>query len=720
MHSYYFDPMADIDMAIPQGAPVDNFEELFNFDEFESAGESSTHGNSPSTASPNATPSPIFGHEPQLRNDGGNSYGFDQDLLDPALDPDYPVGLSLGETKVQPPAAALDLGLDQVKQEPLDFSMLDNGPSPSTSAPLAPLTTPVAFPGFPADQQAALQQLMESMIAYQKRFPGAASGSSETLTVEPSMLNAPSPASDSQLASQPAQQVAVAGPSSAPATVQTSPAPTSAPSSAPLPTTQNPPHSPLRSLSPIPESRNARATSTQSASTSYESLSIDSRIDALPPLSAIFSAGKGKGGKKGGGLSSVVREDGEDMDDDDSWRPSPEEYKKLSSKEKRQLRNKLSARAFRTRRKDYIGTLEGHIKDRDMVIDDIRSELTTAKNENQDLRRELEALKASTMAILHPETATPAPAPPPLVRRPTSNQINTYNPRKDLPPSLKKGRWNNDNMFGGGPTVCHTMFTPDLVLPPAETSTNVNNPKKLRSFADIPRTNMNPLLNSPPSSPKLRPLPAHQTQTPFPQPLSHPAPSLPSSTSTSLPFPDWADQTPYNARVTDLYRMQLWSRLTREAAMDKQGLDKGLRPKFWVEGPKKEAKKEDVEKVAMAAQNHITSKLATSFWSAFSSGPLGGLDSDKLSAVVTGEARLSVIPIASESPSSSSPSSPKSALSSLTSEDDSLASLMGGLKMQSGPGLAGAGAGAAGARGDPLGTLCGFLSLRGGCRPTRV
>lgn len=85
-------------------------------------------------------------------------------------------------------------------------------------------------------------------------------------------------------------------------------------------------------------------------------------------------------------MSSVVREDGEDLDDDESWRPSPEEYKKLSSKEKRQLRNKLSARAFRTRRKDYIGTLEAHIKDRDMVIDEMRNELIHSRNENQDLR----------------------------------------------------------------------------------------------------------------------------------------------------------------------------------------------------------------------------------------------------------------------------------------------------------------------------------------------
>lgn len=38
-------------------------------------------------------------------------------------------------------------------------------------------------------------------------------------------------------------------------------------------------------------------------------------------------------------------------DKDDDWRPSPEEYQKMTSKEKRQLRNKISARNFRVRRK---------------------------------------------------------------------------------------------------------------------------------------------------------------------------------------------------------------------------------------------------------------------------------------------------------------------------------------------------------------------------------
>jgi len=53
-------------------------------------------------------------------------------------------------------------------------------------------------------------------------------------------------------------------------------------------------------------------------------------------------------------ISAVVRDKDDPRDDGDDWRPSPEEYKKMSSKEKRQLRNKISARNFRVRRKGEI------------------------------------------------------------------------------------------------------------------------------------------------------------------------------------------------------------------------------------------------------------------------------------------------------------------------------------------------------------------------------
>ncbi|TQS38576.1 hypothetical protein Golomagni_00915 [Golovinomyces magnicellulatus] len=67
----------------------------------------------------------------------------------------------------------------------------------------------------------------------------------------------------------------------------------------------------------------------------------------------------------------------EEMDEDEKLLVS-EEGKKLSSKERRQLRNKVSARAFRSRRKEYINQLE--------------DEITVKINENGDLRAQNQAL----------------------------------------------------------------------------------------------------------------------------------------------------------------------------------------------------------------------------------------------------------------------------------------------------------------------------------------
>ncbi|KIS01812.1 hypothetical protein L804_00066 [Cryptococcus deuterogattii 2001/935-1] len=666
----------DIDMTTHND--IANFEELFNFDEFVSVGESSTHGNSPATES-NATPSPLPTQDPLFHN-------ASFDFFDTSMDTDFPIGLSLGDSTESKPAFTNEI---VVKQEPVDYPVFDTQSSVPT--PAHTQSAALSFGGLPVDQQAALQQLMENIINYQKKFgaelPGMAASPAEgnAQTIEPSMLFANSPASDS--AAVPVQPMAVAPVAhSAPATTSNTPAVAVAPSPVPVPlvpsTTQpcEKSEEPLRSISEEPN--RTRGVSI----ISFEDL--DSRIDRLVPLPEIFSAGKGKGGKKGGGMSSVVREEGEDLDDDESWRPSPEEYKKLSSKEKRQLRNKLSARAFRTRRKDYIGTLEAHIKDRDMVIDEMRNELISSRNENQDLRKELAALKASTMSILHPESASKSFSPaivsalaksPAItsagssatpngpVRRP-GTPLNTYNPRKDLPSSLKGG-WGNDNMFGGGSTICHTIMTPDLVLPSS-------NPTPLRSLADLPRVNLNPHLNEPgPST--------------LPHTLSNPASGVDSSST----FSEWSENTPWSLRSMDSYRMQIWSRLAKEAAADKANLAGDLRPKFFVEGPSTPTP--SVTDIAGAATSHITSKLASSFWSAFTQGSSKSLDTDKLAAVVTGQAKLKVVPVIQKE-----------------DEEDVLATLMGGLKMQSGVSPCERRR-AEGARENPLGALCGFLKHAG-------
>jgi len=64
-------------------------------------------------------------------------------------------------------------------------------------------------------------------------------------------------------------------------------------------------------------------------------------------------------GASGHGSGGRIRKDEEDMDEDERLLAS-EEGKKLSSKERRQLRNKVSARAFRSRRKGTCHSLDVH------------------------------------------------------------------------------------------------------------------------------------------------------------------------------------------------------------------------------------------------------------------------------------------------------------------------------------------------------------------------
>ncbi|KAJ3563149.1 hypothetical protein NPX13_g8300 [Xylaria arbuscula] len=78
------------------------------------------------------------------------------------------------------------------------------------------------------------------------------------------------------------------------------------------------------------------------------------------------------------------KKDDEEMDDDERLLAS-EEGKKLSSKERRQLRNKVSARAFRSRRKEYITQLESEVAGKVKENNDLRAENQAIKEENQRL-----------------------------------------------------------------------------------------------------------------------------------------------------------------------------------------------------------------------------------------------------------------------------------------------------------------------------------------------
>lgn len=79
-----------------------------------------------------------------------------------------------------------------------------------------------------------------------------------------------------------------------------------------------------------------------------------------------------------------MKKEEEDMDEDERLLAS-EEGKKLSSKERRQLRNKVSARAFRSRRKEYIGQLEGEVAAKAQEANDLRVENRQLMEENTRL-----------------------------------------------------------------------------------------------------------------------------------------------------------------------------------------------------------------------------------------------------------------------------------------------------------------------------------------------
>ncbi|BEJ14908.1 hypothetical protein CspHIS471_0406750 [Cutaneotrichosporon sp. HIS471] len=605
-----FDPVPDL---------VGNPSSMLQFLDF--GDEDSGAESSPKTVSDNHTPSP-----PSFAFTSPPSYNPSEFAFDFADEKKAMGG----------PAYMEDI---QIKQEPgteiAPAQAPVQPPPPQMLPPPQQDQSPLPAALLPAQQQEALQQLLASFMNYQSQW-GLTDG-----TLNPSLL-ASTPGSMTPTS-------ASFSPSSATTAPMTVAVPTPVVPTVNFVPPQQEADEPLVSITPGEIASPGPSRSDRAASSFSTGDDIDSRIEQLVPLNSIFSAGRGKGGKKGGGMSSVVRNDGEEIDDDESWRPSPEEYKKLSSKEKRQLRNKLSARAFRTRRKDYIGTLESHIKDRDTVIDAIRYELSTTRSENQDLRRELEALRASTLSVLHPQQATqpitpatsedtpapvavPAPVvqPPAMVRRTTTTP--TVNTRKDLAPfATGNAFWaGNENMFGGGNnTVCHTALTPEITLPP--------------------QPNLNPMLNGE-----------------VERGAKHTSLHTGDRDIESSSFADWSLETPFSFNSMESYRMQLWSRLSRAAASDKAGIPSAMRPKFFTETNTKAAESSALSALAVAATEHVAIKLASSFWSALS-GSSNKLDVDKLAAVVTGKSRLAVVPNEKNK-----------------SFEDDLARAMAGLKVQTG------------------------------------
>ena len=92
--------------------------------------------------------------------------------------------------------------------------------------------------------------------------------------------------------------------------------------------------------------------------------------------------------------------------DEDSKLLMSEAGKNLSSKERRQLRNKVSARNFRERRKEYIVHLEGLVSKHQNEATMYKQQVDTLKSEKDDLASELSKLKISISAAIESNKLT--------------------------------------------------------------------------------------------------------------------------------------------------------------------------------------------------------------------------------------------------------------------------------------------------------------------------
>ncbi|KAI9673742.1 MAG: hypothetical protein M1829_003979 [Trizodia sp. TS-e1964] len=191
--------------------------------------------------------------------------------------------------------------------------------------------------------------------------------------------------------------------------------------------------------------RSAKSAAHQKADPIVEE-KISQLLKSMRQSSVTSSADEEGESNNGNTLSHVgrMKKDEEDMDEDERLLAS-EEGKKLSSKERRQLRNKVSARAFRSRRKEYIGQLEAELAAKSNEANDYKNRLVAMEQENARLTDLTKMLLSSSafsnfmdnLSVAGAPSAAPATtkATPeePHVSTPIASQTATIT-RKDVNP----------------------------------------------------------------------------------------------------------------------------------------------------------------------------------------------------------------------------------------------------------------------------------------------
>lgn len=219
-----------------------------------------------------------------------------------------------------------------------------------------------------------------------------------------------------------------------------------------------------------------------------------------------------------------LKKDEEDMDEDERLLAS-EEGKKLSSKERRQLRNKVSARAFRSRRKEYITQLEAEIANKVTENSDLRTQNRALTDENKrlsDLTRMLlsspafstflDQMSANPNAVAQSSQSQPQQPQQQEQQRQVPKDVNPYAAQQQLQQqqiglamipeqSVDFSMLNMDNTADGfnyQPQVFAVLETPEPIL-----DASVLSGKSSISYLDEPSTSLDekvelPVIEAPP------------------------------------------------------------------------------------------------------------------------------------------------------------------------------------------------------------------------------
>ncbi|KAG0342495.1 hypothetical protein BG000_004212 [Podila horticola] len=148
--------------------------------------------------------------------------------------------------------------------------------------------------------------------------------------------------------------------------------------------------------------------------------------------------------------------------------PSSTDLKKMTSKERRQLRNKISARNFRVRRKEYIYTLEGQVLQHKTEARHLREAVTLVQEENQRLKDELEEVKFQLTQAMNSGSNSAAPAPLSKENQTLLSAIMNRNVTSALSPNAKNvpnstsGTASSTAWKDKNPTMVHTTLVPEI------------------------------------------------------------------------------------------------------------------------------------------------------------------------------------------------------------------------------------------------------------------